>query len=262
MSFSPTSAPCAGTMDEVYSNCIRSYQSENKRLKDQNRNLKQKLQTLTEDSKKLQDIYSGVSQDHSTLMSHIEDVETQNSIYQKQIKSQEKIIQKEKSQNVYLQQEISKLLEVVNKSVKNQEQLAQELQFKTQKCQTMQLQAKNLEEKIQDLTSELSSSIDSIHATESALEQTTLNFEESKTENKRIAIRLAETEGSLREIQLANEQLRKVISEMESDQKMNSNTLNYNLKAETYTNSENEANLANLTSEINVIKTENKKLQK
>lgn len=217
-------SPCADPIDQVYNNGLMAYKNEVEELQQAYIEYQNELKEKKEKKKELTKAVKSMHAMNAHLKEELNIVERTNHHIDNQLKSIHKYLNslttKEtqtsyddfllaKEENIDLTNQIQDLIALIDESLKTQQLLIN----KTKKKEAKIAAIKKENEK-------LSNSVQVSHKTEENLfqkitEETSKKIQ-LKTDNKRLALRLAETEGNLEESSYINTRLREKLDQASS----------------------------------------------
>ena len=220
-------SPCSGPIDEVYSNCVSAYENEIKELQrkllEMQNQIKYHENKKKELIKKTEDLKSSNAQMNEELIRfervnhHIDRqlkaIQQNNSkLTNRETQTSQDDLNLAREENKYLKSQIKDLLEMSNESLNVQSSLAAKNQ--KNKAKIAMMKSKNNE-----LLMNLQESIKRENELHNQISEETSQKINIKAENKRLILRLAETEGNLEESDYINSRLRLKLEQSNEKQK-------------------------------------------
>lgn len=215
-----TCIPCSVPIDSVYANCIKSYQNEIQDLKRQLKESRNEISRNESHNETLSQCYTEMEHERDELIERVNVLERINHHINRQLAVHQKCSANISTRGTQTDVDVLLALETENKSLK-----AQIRQLLTMAHETLDSQQrlvakyKSKSTKLDRLRAELSSATQQIKEANEKQEISNdriakLSAKKSrlKTENRRLTLRLTETEGNLTESESTNSRLRHVLS--------------------------------------------------
>lgn len=220
-------SPCSGPIDEVYSNCVSAYEKEINELKRLLSDLQNQTKQHEKKSKELTKYTEELKNANVQMNEEIGQLERVNHHADRQLKAIQQRYSKLSSRETQTSQNDLLLAREENKNLKSQIQDLLAMSNESLSIQsTLMLKIHNTKAKIaimknknQELSMNLQESIERENEINNQIFDETSQKNNIKAENKRLILRLAETEGNLEESDYINSRLRLKLEQSNEKQK-------------------------------------------
>lgn len=220
-------SPCSGPIDEVYSNCVSAYEKEINELKRLLSDLQNQTKQHEKKSKELTKYTEELKNANVQMNEEIGQLERVNHHADRQLKAIQQRYSKLSSRETQTSQNDLLLAREENKNLKSQIQDLLAMSNESLSIQsTLMLKIHNSKAKIaimknknQELSMNLQESIERENEINNQIFDETSQKNNIKAENKRLILRLAETEGNLEESDYINSRLRLKLEQSNEKQK-------------------------------------------
>lgn len=220
-------SPCSGPIDEVYSNCVSAYEKEINELKRLLSDLQNQTKQHEKKSKELTKYTEELKNANVQMNEEIGQLERVNHHADRQLKAIQQRYSKLSSRETQTSQNDLLLAREENKNLKSQIQDLLAMSNESLSIQsTLMLKTHNSKAKIaimknknQELSMNLQESIERENEINNQIFDETSQKNNIKAENKRLILRLAETEGNLEESDYINSRLRLKLEQSNEKQK-------------------------------------------
>ena len=216
-----TCAPCSSPIDDTYADAIRAYQREIRDLKGRVRACEQECQSMSQS-------FSESEHENRELSEKINVLERINHHLSRELSSAHKRSGKMSShetqtdndeflqlqtENENLKAQSRKMVKMMQDSIQKQQDLMDKINTKREKIEKMRALNETISQQLNE-TLEKNEELD--HQVTNLSDK----FHRYKTENKRLVLRLAETEGNLSESENSNSRLRQALNSASDKQQL------------------------------------------